>query len=448
MVLDIPILKENLFHQKCLSLQWSQVSHPWFPLPDHLLKSHMGITGYILGLPTTSAWAPRLPPSISFRAYERICPESERVYIDRDRVKEHLGLTDNYFDSQMPGNQVLDGWLSLLNSTEVREKKCVEVRNGSPQVFDIWYVSDHYCFPFLKRKFFGAFFRILHTPRLHSMIPALFSSPAVHNWGWSELTQRLFEKNVHLFTSARLLLDSARVLARFYSLSPKTVIDNVSIPSSLLDQTLTSTTSPLPLLVLHLRRGDYEEHCFHLAKYRSTYNGIFTLPEFEERDKFAVPRLVDAMTRKSEGSEVSSEEEMTAFYLKHCYPNATQIQQRVREVLHDYENHLVSRHRGSRSASLAREKVRKVYIMSNGDKTWLEETKKALLADVEKSRNVSGMEWEFEWSWEAVTSSRDLVAGWEEKQVLQVLDMYVAQRAELFVGNGVSEIPFLLDDIY
>ena len=277
------------------------------------------------------------------------------------------------------------------------------------------------------------------------MISTLLSSPAVTNWDWSELIKRLFEKNVHLFISARLLLDLARAKLRFYFSSPKMDIDNLSIPSSLLDQTLTSTTSPLPLLVLHLRRGDYEEHCLHLAKYRSTYNGMFTLPEFEERDKFAVPKLVDAMTAtttKSEELVVSSEEEMTAFYLKHCYPNATQIQQRVREVLHDYETHLVSRHWRWRSASLARKKVRKVYIMSNGDKTWLEETKKALLADVEKSRNVSESEWEFEWSWEAVTSSRDLVAGWEEKQVLQVLDMYVAQRAELFVGNGVSEIPF------
>jgi len=106
----------------------------------------MGITGYILGLPAPAGRDPRFPPSISFRAYERICPESERVYIDRDRVKEHLNLTDNYFDSQMPGNEVLDGWLSLLNSPEVREKKCVEVRVGSPQVFDIWYVSDVYCF--------------------------------------------------------------------------------------------------------------------------------------------------------------------------------------------------------------------------------------------------------------------------------------------------------------
>ncbi len=291
-----------------------------------------------------------------------------------------------------------------------------------------------------KNFFFLAFFRILHSQRLHSMISTLFSSPAVNNWGWSELTKRVFKKNIHFFTSARLLLGSARARMRFYLFSPKMDIDNVSIPIPLLDQTLTSTTSPLPLLVLHLRRGDYEEHCFHLAKYRSTYIGMHTLPEFEERDKFVVPRMVDAKaaaTTKSKELQVSSEEGMTAFYLKHCYPNVTQIQQRVREVVHNYESHLVSRRKGSRSASLAKGKVRKVYIMSNGDKTWLEETKKALLADVEKSKNVSETEWEFEWSWEAVTSSRDLVAGWEEKQVLQVLDMYVAQRAELFVGNGV-----------
>lgn len=300
-----------------------------------------------------------------------------------------------------------------------------------------------------KKKTLNSLLRILHTPRFHSLVPALFSSLAVNNWGWSELVKHVFEKNVHFFTSARLLLDSAGENTLFHLLSPNVYIDNVRVPIRLLEQTLTSSSSPLPLLVLHLRRGDYEEHCLHLSKYRSTFNGMHSLPEFEEHDKFVIPKMVDAHTAitKSEPElQVSSEEEMTAFYLTHCYPNATQIQQRVREVLHDYGRHLVSKNTDPRvSASLLNEKVRKVYIMSNGDKAWLEETKKALLDDVEKSLDKADTDWEFEWSWEAVTSSRDLDAGWEEKQVLQVLDMYVAQRAELFIGNGVSRgfLPFI-----
>jgi hypothetical protein len=75
--------------------------------------------------------------------------------------------------------------------------------------------------------------------------------------------------------------------------------------------------------------------------------------------------------------------------------------------------------------------------MSNGKKEWLDEVKKELIKDARKS-TYNG-EWEFAWSWEDIGNSREISFGWEEKPVLQVMDMYVGQRAELFVGNGVSE---------
>jgi hypothetical protein len=161
---------------------------------------------------------------------------------------------------------------------------------------------------------------------------------------------------------------------------------------------------------------------------------MVTLPEFEERDSFVIP--TEAY------DEGSVPEEVSAFYGKHCYPNATQIKQRVREVLHDYEQVLHSKGgtkfgKGSRLLSpLAKEKVKKVYIMSNGKADWLEGIKKELMEDAEQSAH--SHEWEFVWSWEDIGHSRDIIAGWEEKRVLQLVDMYVGQRAELFVGNGVG----------
>ncbi len=160
------------------------------------------------------------------------------------------------------------------------------------------------------------------------------------------------------------------------------------------------------------------------------YTGVISSPEFEERDKFVPP-------------EGTSEEHRKSFYVKHCYPDAEEIKQKVREVLHDYEKYLVEKSRDSwwsrlrLSAPLARKRVKKVYIMSNGDKEWLDQVKQALVADAQRS-HWKKSEWEFEWTWDGVGSSRDLEAGWEEKWVLQVMDMYVGQRAELFVGNGVS----------
>lgn len=98
----------------------------------------MGL-GHILGLPKS----PGLPPSISKRMFDRICPHGDRLYLDIAKVKEHLGhprdSDDLYWNS--PGQEVLDAWLSLLNSPTVRDRKCVEI--AGHQVFTIWYVSHH-----------------------------------------------------------------------------------------------------------------------------------------------------------------------------------------------------------------------------------------------------------------------------------------------------------------
>jgi hypothetical protein len=66
--------------------------------------------------------------------------------------------------------------------------------------------------------------------------------------------------------------------------------------------------------------------------------------------------------------------------------------------------------------------LRKVYIMTNGKGDWLAELRAALL---------KAGEWE-------VSTSRDLFLSWEQKPISQALDMYVAQRAQAFIGNGVS----------
>jgi len=94
--------------------------------------------GYMLGLPRT----PSLPPSISVRVFDSTCPPNDRFYIDSVRVKEHNGLAldENNLESSMSGKEVLDAWLSLLNSPAFSDKRCVVVTG--PQMFDIWYVQQ------------------------------------------------------------------------------------------------------------------------------------------------------------------------------------------------------------------------------------------------------------------------------------------------------------------
>ena len=43
-----------------------------------------------------------------------------------------------------------------------------------------------------------------------------------------------------------------------------------------------------------------------------------------------------------------------------------------------------------------------------------------------------------EGGWDSILSSRDLVLSPEQKAVAQTVDMAIAQRAAVFLGNGVS----------
>ena len=84
--------------------------------------------------------------------------------------------------------------------------------------------------------------------------------------------------------------------------------------------------------------------------------------------------------------------------------------------------------------------------MTNGDNQLLLELKQALMDDANRCKLSNGEtnDWKFEWTWEGISTSRDLELGWEEKRVGQALDMYIAQRSEVFLGNGVCSFDFLI----
>ncbi len=146
---------------------------------------------------------------------------------------------------------------------------------------------------------------------------------------------------------------------------------------------------PLPgLIALHIRRGDFKEHCTNLAGWNTRYNGLNSFPELP--DKFVPP--YDA-----------PDEEKVSVYHKHCYPSIEQI---IEKVKHEQQGRHLNR----------------VYIMSNGERGWLKDLKAAL-------RQVG--------EWDSITTSRDMTYTREQKYVAQSLDMYIGQRAEVFVGNGV-----------
>ncbi|KAF8159910.1 hypothetical protein B0H34DRAFT_705336 [Crassisporium funariophilum] len=431
-------------------------------IPSIIPHSAM-INGYLVGLDSRGLNRNENNETlaISRRVYERICPPSERVYIHLESVEAHLrSVTSNPTASlnDASGKSILDAWLARLSQPDVKDARCMQVRDDSPHVFNI--------------VFFG-------TTYMQDLWKTLSTSPVLTNWAWSPLVYRALEQNRRLFIS------DSKQPAETSPLSTESPPWHIS---------WIKTAAPLPLLTLHLRRGDFKDHCPHLADMASNYTGFATFPEFSARDPFVVPLLVSKDSTESPVRHspkdipiVESKEELYRYYAPHCYPDVKQIVQRVREVLHDYEKFLrgadIGTGKGSSfekaraeeerdrtvpdssqerrgmagwswkqkavdignasplRKSLANQTLKKIFIMSNGDSDFLKQVKDALLEDAEDSRNPEkSAAWGFQWEWEVVSTSRDLVLGWEEAPVGRALDMYVAHRSELFLGNGFSSL--------
>lgn len=197
-----------------------------------------------------------------------------------------------------------------------------------------------------------------------SIWPSLSKSPVLTHFGWSSLAHDGFDTNRDLFSPAPL--------------APPQPED----PYSRLDG----------LLALHLRRGDFLEHCANLAHWGANFNGFNQFSEFPDPWR----RPVEA-----------SPEETMSLYLRRCIPDIDQILEKVERV---------------RSSSVG-DGLKSIYIMTNGDVAWLDELKAALL-------------WVY--PWERIATSRDMVLTWEEKFVAQSMDMLIGERAQAFIGNGVS----------
>ena len=201
--------------------------------------------------------------------------------------------------------------------------------------------------------------------------PTLSRSPILQLFGWGTPAHDALAANRHLFAPAPLIAP--------YATTPSCA-------------GCTDPHAPLPgLLALHLRRGDFLEHCVNLGHWGAGFNAFNQFPEF--RDGWAPPQGED--------------DARMAVYLRRCLPSVEQIVEKVADV----------------RASGAGAGLRAVYVMSNGDRAWLDELAAAL-------RAMPG-------GWDAVATSRDLVLTPEQKYVSQTLDMLIGQRAQVLIGNGV-----------
>ncbi|KAI0340141.1 hypothetical protein BDW22DRAFT_1334794 [Trametopsis cervina] len=204
--------------------------------------------------------------------------------------------------------------------------------------------------------------------------PTLSHSPVLTMFGWSTLAQSAFKTNRHL-----LLPESQH--------SPS----ESGPPCPECDYHYYELTG---LLAMHVRRGDFLGHCESLGHWSASFNA------FNEFDIFPDPWVAPQ----------GSEDERMDVYRRRCKPTIEQIVEKVEQV------------RGSDAGK----ELKSVYVMTNGDKEWLEELKRALWARYP--------------GWERIATSRDMKLTLEEKYVAQAADMYIGERAQVFIGNGFSSL--------
>jgi len=151
------------------------------------------------------------------------------------------------------------------------------------------------------------------------------------------------------------------------------------------------------LLVMHIRRGDFEQHCKSLAEWNMTFTAFNQIEGIT--DRFTIPPRGPKGHLTNEGARA---------YQKACYPTMQDIVRRVGEIV-----------------SGSRGRLKNIYIMTNGKREWVMRLKEEFLA--------AG-------HWDNIASSRDLELNDEQRYVAQAADMLIGQRADVFIGNGVRRI--------
>ncbi|KAI0964553.1 hypothetical protein AcW1_001345 [Taiwanofungus camphoratus] len=285
------------------------------------------------------------PRSVIKEYWDQVCPSP--TIISSDEVTYSI-------DKDASALTLFNNWVEKLNSVDDR---CIEIDKNSGQIFSIW---------------------VFGTNRILDIWPTFSKSPILNEFRWSPLIENAFNTNRPIFSPASRL-DSYIPSFPFFSND--------------------DPYAPLPgLLVLHIRRGDFADHCMHLAKWSSGWNGFNSFPELP--DKFEVPLG---------GGWGETTRENMELYMQHCFPSIEQIVAKTEAV----------------RQTRAGRGLKNVYIMTNGAKSWVDDLKAALMSTGH---------------WKKVTGSRDVKLNWEQKYVAQAVDMLIGQRAQVLIGNGFSSL--------
>ena len=163
------------------------------------------------------------------------------------------------------------------------------------------------------------------------------------------------------------------------------------------------------MMAMHVRRGDYKEACNSLAAWNSTYYNWNLLPELP--DHFPPP---------PGGGYGWNTPENIEKYMEHCLPEIPAIVKKARDSRDDY----VRTMRGKEGAKKEEVMVDVMYLLTNDRSEWMRELIEALRKD----------------GWANIKTSNDLELDQLQKDVNMAIDMDIARRAAVFIGNGWSSM--------
>ncbi|KAH9948571.1 hypothetical protein B0H21DRAFT_229446 [Amylocystis lapponica] len=310
---------------------------------EHVIPSQIPITALLSGPIGGEPYYtdPNAPRSVGEDYFHEVCPYPKT-------------LTDQELEGKLDRGGSGETMVSQLVELLANEDRCIQVPF---MLFDIWIMGD--------------------PNRLLDIWPRYASSPILTEFRWSPLIESAFDTNRAFLAP---LNSSHPVLA---TLPPQ-------LPSA-------ARYTPLPgLLALHVRRGDYEQHCVGLADWHADYTAFNTFPAFPDKLNDVVP-------------DDTGGDERRELVRKHCWPSIEEIVRRADEM----------------RETPAGAGLQDVFVLTNGKREWVR--------DLENAFRDTGR-------WRTVASSRDLLLSKEQVYVAQAVDMLIGQRAQVFVGNGWSSM--------
>ncbi|KAJ7130670.1 hypothetical protein C8R46DRAFT_924759 [Mycena filopes] len=373
----------NIFQEQLLNTHLAYLAQRSYVFPTYIARDHPPIpdtlddgTRHWLHIPMNAfvsgptggrtALGGRKRP-LSEEWWNKVCP---------------LVVVVKLYDDQSDGEEMMARWANKLLKMEA---PCVSVEGKLGPAFD---------------------YLIIGSERVLSLWPLYGKSPALQHFAWSPLITETLFRNFHVLSPHAPPGFLAPVGARPYRFQ--------SYPP------YRPSASPFTgLLGVHVRRGDFDQHCVNLANGGIDYNAWNLLgtpgltprpsrPGFRSAtpDGYVWPALPDYL-------DVPEGKSRRDAAFDHCWPSPEAIAARIHKV----------RAEAVSGSKYARQDLRKVYIASNGDSDFIGGVAALLRAD----------------GWD-VSSSLDMELSLEGYAVSQAVDMAVLTGAESFIGVGFSSL--------